>query len=364
MKDWGEVSELFASIHKKALDKKLENDSEAQTRFDIIDRVIREILQWEHGQISVEPYTTGFKSGFIDYLLTAGDFKIVIEAKQIGASFPSPTRKKKLKVTGTILGSGEIKNALEQAEGYARSKGANIVMVTNGTCWCYYTTDYADREKLHASLLFPFENLKDAEELFNIFEVHNVEHGSLLNVNSEPDIILNNKLLNIIENSDYRLGRNSIADHIMKGIDQAIMSEALINDEDVLRECYVDSDNRTKFDRTLQIHLNHYKSVIIEPAKKIKRDNKVDGVSEFINTTKPNVSSPVTLIIGSVGSGKSTYLKHFQFIKSKEVLDKNNSHWIYIDYEKMGQGGNPRDFLYKSLNNYLLEDHKNNAPAT
>lgn len=364
MKDWGEVSELFAIIHKKALDKSLENDSEAQTRFDIIDRLIKEVLQWEHGQISVEPHTTGFKSGFIDYLLTAGDYKIVIEAKQAGASFPSPTRRKKLKVTGTILGSGEIKYALEQAEGYARNKGANIVMVTNGTCWCYYTTEYTDRDKLHASLLFPFENLKDAEELFNIFEVHNVEQGSLLNVNSEPDVILNNKLLNIIENSDYRLGRNSIADHIMKGIDRAIMSEALLNDEEVLKECYVDNDNRTKFDTTLQIHLNHYKPLIIEPAKKIRRDSKVDGISDLIKISKPNVSSPVTLIIGSVGSGKSTYLKHFQLIKSKEVLEKKDTHWVYIDYEKMGQGGNPREFLYKSLNDYLLEDHKDNAPRT
>lgn len=364
MKDWGEVSELFADIHKRALDKTLENNSEAQTRFDIIDRLIKEILQWDHGQISVEPHTTGFKAGYIDYLLIAGDYKIVVEAKHIGASFPSPTRRKKLKVTGTILGSGEIKLALDQAEDYARNKGADIVMVTNGTCWCYYTMEYSDRDKLQASLLFPFENLQDAEELFQIFEVHNVEKGSLLSIKSEPEVILNNKLLNVIDNSDYRLGRNSIADHIMKGIDQAIMSEALLNDEEVLKECYVDNDNRTKFDTTLQIHLNQYKPVLTEPVKKIRRDNKKDAVSDLLSNSKPNISSPVTLIIGSVGSGKSTYLKHFQLIKSKEIIDRKQAHWIYIDYEKMGQGGNPRNFLYKSLNEYLLEDHHGNSPAT
>lgn len=364
MKDWGEVSEIFGEIHKKALDKNLENESEAQTRFDLIDRIIKEILQWENGQISVEPHTTGFSNGYIDYLLIAGDYKIIIEAKQVGASFPTPTRRKKLKITGTILGHGEIKKAIDQAEGYARNKGANIVIVTNGNCWCFYTTEYADRDNLHASLLFPFENLSDAEELFNIFAVHNVEQGSLLNVTSEQEVILNNKLLNIIDNSDYRLGRNSIADHITKGIDHAIMSEALLNNEDVLKECYVESDNRTKFDNTLQIHLNQYKPSIVEPAKKVKRDSKSDEISKVIEVSKPNVSSPVTLIIGSVGSGKSTYLKHFQLVKSKDMLNKKDVHWIYVDYEKMGQGGNPRDFLYKSLNEYLLEDHKDNSPAT
>ena|SRR5690554_4591636 len=104
MKDWGEVSDLFEAIHKKAFERTLENESEAQTRFDIIDRIIKEVLQWEHGQISVEPHTKGVRDGYIDYLLVAGDNQIIIEAKKIGAAFPSPTKRKKLKLTGTTLG--------------------------------------------------------------------------------------------------------------------------------------------------------------------------------------------------------------------------------------------------------------------
>ena len=360
MKDCGEVSPAFEDIHERALSKTLENESEAQTRFDLIDRIIREVLQWQHGQISVEPYTQGEKSGYIDYLLTVGDYRIVIEAKKVGAAFPSPTRRKKLKVNGTILGTSEIKNALEQAEAYAKNKNADVVIATNGTCWCFYTMKYQDRGDLHANLLFPFEDLADAEELFDLFEVHNVEQGSLANITSELEVLLNNKIINKLDNSDYRLGRNSIADHIMRGIDNAIMSEALLNDEDVLKECYVESDNRTKFDKTLQIHLTQYKPGIIEPAKKIKRDQKHDAIAEVIKVSTPGGSSPVTLIIGSVGSGKSTYLKHFELIKSKEVFGEQKSHWIYIDYEKMGIGGNPRNFLYKSLNEYLLEPHDDN----
>lgn len=360
MKDWGEVSEIFGDIHKRALNKDLENESEAQTRFDLIDRIIKEILQWEYGQVSVEPYTTGEKSGYIDYLLTAGDYKIVIEAKKVGASFPSPTRRKKLKVDGTILGTGEIKEALNQAEAYAKNKNADVVIVTNGSCWCFYTMKYKKREGLHATILFPFEDLKDAEELFNVFGVHNVEQGSLLNINSELEVVLNNRIINTLDNSDYRLGRNSIADHIMKGIDNAILSEALLSDEEVLKECYVESDSRTKFDSTLQIHLTQYKPSIVEPVKRIKRDQKKDAITDLIKISKPNISSPVTLIIGSVGSGKSTYLKHFELVKSKEIFENQKAHWIYIDYEQMGLSGNPREFLYKSLKEYLMLEHKEN----
>lgn len=361
MKDWGEVSEIYEEIHKKALLKELQNESEAQTRFDIIDRVIREILQWEFGQISVEEYTsTDLKSGYIDYLLICGDKRIIIEAKKIGSAFPSPTKKKNLKVNGKILGVGEIQKAIDQAEDYARNKDADVVIVTNGACWCFFSTKYKDRDNLYAHLLFPFEDVNDAELLFNIFEVHNVENGSIEALNVESKVVLNNRLINVLDNSDYRLDRNNIADYIMKGIDSAIMADSL-NNESVLNECYVDNDNRTRFDKTLQIHLTQYKPSIIDPAKKIRRDKKNDEITDLLKLSKPSSSTPVTLVIGAVGSGKTTYLKHFELIKSKEILGSQKAHWIYIDYEQMGIDGNPREFLYKSLNEYLLLDKPNNS---
>jgi hypothetical protein len=360
MKDWGEVSELFEEIHKKAFERKLENNSEAQTRFDVIDRVVKEILQWENGQISVEPHTTGARNGFIDYVLIAGDYSIIIEAKKTGAAFPTPTRKKKLKLTGTILGTGEIKEALEQAEDYASNKKADIVMVTNGNCWCFYPLDGTPKDEIYANLLFPFDDLQDAEFLFNLFEVHNVENDSLKSISSENDIVLNNKLNNIIDNCDYRLGRNNIADFIMEGIDHAIMAEALLDNDKVLESCYVSSDSRVKFDTTLQMHLSQYKPNLIAPAKRIKRTKQKDEFSDVVNLAKPNTTSPVTLLIGSVGSGKSTYLKHFELVKSKKLLEDQRAHWIYIDFEELGQSGNPRKFIYNSLKNYLLKDNIDN----
>jgi hypothetical protein len=360
MKDWGEVSELFEEIHKKAFERILENDSEAQTRFDVIDRVIKEILQWEHGQISVEPHTTGVRNGFIDYILIAGDNSIIIEAKKVGSSFPSPTRKKKLKLTGTILGTGEIKAALDQAEDYAINKNADIVMVTNGNCWCFYPLNYTNKSEVYANLLFPFTDLEDAEKLFNLFEVHNVENDSLKSISTEDDIILNNKLNNIVDNCDYRLGRNNIADFIMEGIDHAIMAEALLDDDKVLESCYVSSDSRVKFDNTLQMHLSQYKPSLIAPAKRIKRHKQKDEFSDAIKVSKPNTTTPVTLLIGSVGSGKSTYLKHFERVKSKKLLKEQKAHWIYIDCEELGQSGSPRNFIYNSLKKYLLEDNSDN----
>lgn len=362
MKDWGEVSEIFEKISSNAFNKTLNNESEAQTRFDIIDRVIKEILQWKYGQISVEPHTKGERSGFIDYILSAGDTKIIIEAKKVGLAFPSPTKRKRLKLSGQILGKGEISKALKQAEDYALNEDADIVMVTNGECWCFYPIEKGkDKDLIYATLLFPFQDNIDAEELFNYFAVGNVENHSLDNLTTKKPIVINNRLNTIIDNSDYRIGRNNIINHVMPALDKATLSEEMFSNKDVLEKCYVSTDSRTKFDKTLNMHLTQYKPNFIKPATKITRKTKKDELSKEIKKVSASVlSSPVTLVIGSVGSGKSTYLKHFELVKGKELLENESAHWIYLDMEKMGRDGNPRSFIYESLKEYLVKEHPEN----
>ncbi len=363
MKDWGQVSEIFEKISADAFNKELNNESEAQTRFDVIDRIIREILQWEHGQISVEPHSKGDdRNGFIDYILTASDMKIIVEAKKVGATFPSPTKNKKLKLTGTILGKGEIAEALEQAEAYALNEDADLVMVTNGDCWCFYPLEKGkSKDLIYATLLFPFEDVEDAEKLFNYFAVGNVENDSLDELTTKNPIEINNRLNTIVDNSDYRVGRNNIANYIMPALDKATLSDEMFTDTDVLEKCYVSTDSRTKFDKTLNMHLAQYKPTFVKPAKKINRKTQKDELNKEIGKIKQNIaSSPVTLLMGSVGSGKSTYLKHFEHVKGKALLKESNAHWVYLDLEKMGQDGKPRDFIYNELKNYLVTEHPEN----
>lgn len=361
MKDWGEVSETYEQINKEAFNKELENESEAQTRFDVIDRLIREVLQWQHGQISVEPHTTGIRDGYIDYILISGDKKIIIEAKKVGATFPSPTKKRKLKLTGTILGKGAINEALLQAEDYAKNTKADIVVATNGNCWCFYPLSKGiARDSVYATILFPFENIEDAEYLFNIFGCQNVENNSLSELNVSAPIEVINKLFHILKDSDSKIGRNTIADYIMPAVDTAILSEALLENKDALEYCYVATDNRTKYDNTLNMHFTGYKPELILPAKKIKKGKVNDEFTKHVKISRSGITPPVTLIIGSVGSGKSTYLKHFELVKGESLLKNQKAHWIYIDLEMLGKTGNPREFIYKSILDYLLKDHPEN----
>jgi hypothetical protein len=356
--DWGQVSQTYDEIKALTIQKELDNTSEAQTRFDVIDRLVREILQWKHGQISVEEYSAGEKQEYIDYLLRSGDNKIIIEAKKIGASFPTPTKKKKLKLTGSILSEGEIGKAITQAEKYAKTKEANLVAVTNGTCWCFYPFDpTVDKDYIYAYLLFPFNDVKDAETLFDIFAIQNVENDSLSKLTYEnPDMIVRSLVRSTV-NADARIERNIIADYISPALDYAFHGESLIGDKSKLEYCFVRTDARTKYDNTLKIFLSDKKSDLISPARRLKKQTHEDELQSSLKFFDTSKNVPVTLLIGSVGSGKSTYLSHFELIQAQSLLEEKKCFWVTIDFEKMGKSGSPRKFIYESLREFTLNEH-------
>jgi hypothetical protein len=108
------------------------------------------------------------------------------------------------------------------------------------------------------------------------------------------------------------------------------------------------------------MHLADPKPVSIHPAKRIRKDKEFDHLDQIVDQTVTNYAPPVTLIIGSVGAGKSIYLKHFELISGYDLLASKESHWINIDLEKMGREGKPRGFIYSQLREYLNAEHPEN----
>ncbi|MGD9873846.1 MAG: hypothetical protein AB7T27_06205 [Kiritimatiellia bacterium] len=349
--DWGEASSVFDVLSSSIKGKDLSQTNEAQTRFDVIDRMIREVLSWPHGQIRVEPPTSGDRRGYIDYLLKSGDETIVVEAKKAGAAFASPTRCKKLKLSGSILGTGAIGEAIQQAQVYAKNEQANTIVVTNGLCWCIFARE-DDYSKSYANILFPFEDAHDAESLFNLISLSQVERGSLQSfTNRLPRT--ETRLLSVVRDADARVDRNSMADYLLPALNNALYADALLQNPDALSRCFVTTEARTKFDSHLGMHLADIKSPLVAPAPRVKTGKEHGHLENIVQTAQPSYAPPVTLIIGPVGAGKTTYLKHFEQVAGVDVLRKKHAHWVYLDFEAMGRLGNPRQLIYRSLLDYL-----------
>lgn len=223
--DWAYASEAFDELKKVLGSLDLASANEAQTRYDIIDRMIRSVLGWKEGQVKVEEYED-FKRGYIDYVLRVGDSALVIEAKNIGATFPSPTKKGSLKLSGSVLGAGDISKAIKQAIEYATSIKADVVCVTNGNCWCFFSARDID-EDAYATILFPFANPEHPEKLFLALAEPSVVAGSLQELSNHPVQVPEDRLVNILRDADARFDRNNIADHIIPALNEALYAEAL-----------------------------------------------------------------------------------------------------------------------------------------
>lgn len=358
-RDWGEASEKYDELRYNLSDRDLSDANEAQTRFDIVDRMIREVLGWQHGQIQVEEAVEGVRRGFIDYVLRSGDSTVLVEAKRTGSTFPSPTRKTQLKLSGSLLSNGHIGDAIAQATNYASKVNADLAVVTNGACWCVFSPKESDKDSF-ATLLFPLAQPKAAERLFEILAEASVEGGSAKTFIGLP-ALPENRLISSFSWADSRIDRNSIAAHIMPALERALYADALLSDPEQLERCFVRSEARIKYDELLKIHIVDPKKVLNETARRVRTGQEGGPLEQLVRQDSAKYAPPVTLVIGSVGSGKSTYLKHFELVTGRARLKESRAHWIYIDFEAMGQSASPRRYMYEQLLSFIDRD---NGPET
>jgi hypothetical protein len=353
--DWGEASVIFDEIASEVADRELASESESQTRFQVIDRLILEVLDWKRPLITVEERTTELDVAYIDYVLRSGDFVVLVEVKKIGAAFPTPTSRSRLSLSGSVLSQKEISDAVKQAEGYSRSLDCDVIVVTNGRCWCSFTPQARSTGEL-ALLHFPFEKPEQAEQLWNFLAEKNVASGSLSKLSQVPPLT-ENRLIYELSRIDGRVDRNNIADHIVPALNRALYADAILSDVDQLTRCFVPTEARSRFDSLLEMHLSDIKPEEIKPARRIRTSKEKGEVYQIVESGVPEYAPPVTLIIGPVGAGKSTYLSHFQHVAGRRLLEEVHAHWIYVDFEEMGPSGRPREFLYSKLRSYLAEEH-------
>src|SRR5437763_1355702 len=203
------------------------------------------------------------------------------------------------------------------------------------------------QKMLTPDFFFPLRRIP-MRRSYLIFSSNKVEKGSLENISTIKPPRRENRLLYEVMDAAARVDRNNIADHIGPALNKAFYSDALLHDPAALDWCFVKTEARTKFDSTLGVYLVDPKPETVRPAKRIKKSQARGHLEGIVSNRDSRFAPPVTLIIGSVGSGKSTYLKHFELITGKDLLAQEKVHWIYIDFEQMGRTGSPRAFLYKN----------------
>src|SRR4051812_3809800 len=93
--------------------------SETDTRANILDRLLHEVLLWPREAIHRETYA---HPGFVDYELRLGRPVVIVEAKATDVAFSIPYQKhpgaRRLRLSGSLRTNKELLSAVTQVQRY------------------------------------------------------------------------------------------------------------------------------------------------------------------------------------------------------------------------------------------------------
>ncbi|MFH1674851.1 MAG: AAA family ATPase [Pseudomonadota bacterium] len=339
---------------------KLSSANEAETRKKVIDGVIEQVLGWEaiHDIGYEVRVSEDGKTTFADYLLSTATTSILIEAKKADKTFGLPINKTSA-MLGGVLSEGEVGKAIKQVRDYARKLSVPYAVATNGDAWIIFPAIRTDRVPFEKTRAVIFRDLEDIKsrfvEFWELLSRQRVIEGNLESaLFGEEKIVARRRLISILKEPGYRLGRNRVYEHIESAVATALTDEALLENRDALEACYVKSSERVKYDSRLKMHISDIKPQlerkVVRPRKR-KDFRHLDVTIEKTSEKRPQF----LLLLGPVGAGKTTFLYYTRKVSAAEAID-NKVVWLYVDFKRATENDNPRQFIYHELLRLLEND--------
>jgi predicted type IV restriction endonuclease/GTPase SAR1 family protein len=363
MKEAGIAQSLLERFDKL----RLYEANEAETRLKLINRILFEVLDWTHDDVSVEEHVSEDGSTeYSDYVVRTGFSSFVIEAKKIGRSeLNVPTRRKE--TLNRRLVSGETGEAITQARDYCRKLGIQFAVVTNGSQWIVFPALRTDGVRFEKSSAIIFPNLEsalqeDLDEFYSLLSRSAVISGSLDNelLGRREDQIIERRLNQYIDQPFTKIKRNSVYQVIENEMETAFSEDITITDVDLFRKSYVETADRTKYDKRIGMHIHRRRSVTkVSPVKGMSSQGRL-RVSESIRAAAARAKPVALLILGPVGAGKTTFIHYTRLVTNEAQFRKSEGnpypHWIQIDFRNFGRSENASEFIFNQMFDYVLDD--------
>lgn len=311
--------------------------SESDTRCKVIDRILLNSLGWKENQIRREESNV---SGFADYVLSINGIpQIIIEAKKAGVWFEIPKAygHRRYKISGSISGVPFLTDAISQVRNYCINLGVRFAAVTNGYQFFLFPAFSPGRkwEETEGLVFHSTDDLLKNFGLFwNILSSESVAEGALVEYLDKGKLELNfQKIISDIHNPDQKWARNRLYTYL-RPICEFVFSELIDEAKtEVLQQCYVfERSNRNLGDELSEVFVDkmpHFASNF-NIRDIFERENKA-GVfqKEFERFQSDPKESTLLLLLGGIGSGKSTFLHRFFKVVMRE---KTSLMWFYLDF--------------------------------
>jgi hypothetical protein len=310
--------------------------NEADTRFQLIDKLLQEVLGWPRVAFRNEKSTI---EGFSDYHLIRpnGKIALIIEAKRTGIYFDLPKNFNSDKnfrsvKARTLLTSPSLKTAMIQAQRYCSDEGCEYGAVTNGKQLILFKAferdkSWRDLSTLVISNLSWFEdNHNDALELLGYSSV--IDRHSLRSAfdRSHPDgreIFFPKEKINSF---NQIINSNALA-HVIRPIVKKYFGSIDVKDPRFVQKCYVNQrahDNSLKGIRNL---IEDSITPFMESYGVSETEDSDSGgvfVNRLVKGVQKSAGSDVVVLFGGKGSGKSTFIKKVLMYKPPQFLKKHS----------------------------------------
>ncbi len=315
-----------------------EHLTEADTRANLIDRILTEVCCWPDQMIRREEHV---HIGYVDYsLLVRSRPYVAVEAKKIGVAFAVPlTSSKTLKLTGPILTDKPLADALKQVRSYCDEGGIRYGIATNGQSWIVFRAIREDMpwREGHARV---FPNLDHIEanftDFWNLLSYDAILSGSL-DTEFGSVIRVTRKLHRVLDrlfNADLPLQRNRLHHQLHPLIQTVFENIADQEPPEILQSCYVHSGSLRIVAQDLDtVITDAIPDFLLRQGAEPVRQTASDAGS-FGTAVARALNSPegaLYLLLGGIGSGKTTFIKRYQKTVGKGVLD-GNALWFHLDF--------------------------------
>ncbi|MHA1735868.1 MAG: hypothetical protein ACTSV8_05800 [Candidatus Thorarchaeota archaeon] len=310
--------------------------TEADTRANLISRIIHEVLDWPRDCVTREE---SLSPGYIDYALKTHRPLVVLEAKKNTESWrlAENLRRRIYKLSGVVSSVAELNSAIIQVQRYAVDTGAPYAIATTGECWIAFRALRIDGIPWKNGLCTLFRNMDDIEDNFisfiELFSFENLRDHSLkkkLRGATDPRASYH-RVIEELPDKDARKIRNRIHTRFIP-VMRRFYSE-LRSLEDV-ENCYVSDKDLEIVDRDIEHSFRDIMPEFLRLYGAVRSKTRKDSTLSFVHSMSAALSterpSATFLICGGIGCGKTTFLRR---LKAKSTYDGSLGSAVWMNFE-------------------------------
>lgn len=357
------LEQLLSDIEAHAIDVGTRN--EAQTRFDIIDRLLKECLGWKIDKIKVEQNNP---SGYTDYELINNGTIAILEAKREGIGFKLPADLPAgIRAIAPLVSSNQntkLKSAMLQAMNYANQQGAATCIVSNGNQWLAFIGNRTDGVPPLQGKALVFPSLESIMQEFVLF--HNcLSQDGLINrrIHSELSLTVETPPAPLAASlSNYPgLKKRNVVQTNLQFLGQTLLEDMPREEQysDLfISQCYATSGALSSYAQLSRDILASRNVAMLQELGEIEAPVSLKkGLNPELSREAMAAAAshrPIVLL-GGVGVGKSTFIHHLMAVDAKNVF--NDAITIRVDYGSGANFSKPSEFALSIIDTTLREDY-------